>query len=142
MTSVPWKDKQKIKAYQTKYRKLHRESIVEYSLKYRQINCVVISNKQKLRRSALKLQAYMNYGGSKCCWCGEDDVGTLSIDHIENNGNRHLDAKGYKIQSSRLYSWLKKHNYPKGFQILCFNCNYAKTQNNGVLPENRKNIHT
>ena len=24
------------------------------------------------------------------------------------------------------YRWLKNHNYPEGFQVLCYNCNLPK----------------
>jgi hypothetical protein len=26
----------------------------------------------------------------------------------------------------RFYSWLRRNNYPEGYQVLCFNCNIAK----------------
>ncbi len=25
-----------------------------------------------------------------------------------------------------MYTWLKAHDYPDGFQVLCFNCNQIK----------------
>jgi len=33
---------------------------------------------------------------------------------------------GMDMSSDVLYSWLKKNNFPKGFQVLCMNCNFAK----------------
>jgi hypothetical protein len=32
-----------------------------------------------------------------------------------------------------MYRWLAKKNFPEGFQVLCANCNVAKSQN-GVCP--------
>ena len=34
-----------------------------------------------------------------------------------------------ELKGEKLNRWLKNNNYPKGFQILCWNCNFAK----GVL---------
>jgi hypothetical protein len=119
----------------------HHDLCLRRSLEYRQKNRDKIREYHKQLRLDLKIKAYNKYGGCKCCWCGEDDILALSIDHINNGGNKHFDAGGYKIRGSRIYTWLKMNNYPNGFQILCLNCNYAKSHNNGVLPENRKNLH-
>jgi len=32
----------------------------------------------------------------------------------------------------KMYRWLKKQGYPKGYQVLCFNCNFASAW--GVCP--------
>lgn len=45
----------------------------------------------------------------------------LSIDHINGGGNRHRE----KVGSAKVYAWLKKRGYPKGYQVLCHNCNQA-----------------
>ena len=69
-----------------------------------------------------------------CCrCCGEKShVDFLAIDHIA--GRKEMDSEpelvklGYsssKIVDSLQY-WIKKNNFPKGFQVLCHNCNIAK----------------
>jgi len=35
---------------------------------------------------------------------------------------------------NRIHRWLKKHKYPDGFQVLCFNCNVGKYLNKGTCP--------
>lgn len=70
----------------------------------------------KLRMDALR--AY----GEKCRCCGEDKYEFLSVDHINGGGRAHRIA----VKSSNIYPWLRRNNYPKGFQILCHNCNMAK----------------
>jgi hypothetical protein len=57
-----------------------------------------------------------------CACCREDYIEFLSIDHMEGNGNKHRreDPEAVKI-----YRWLKKHAFPKGFRVLCMNCNFA-----------------
>lgn len=49
----------------------------------------------------------------------------LQIDHINNDGKEHRKASGCG-SGEAMYRWLKKNNYPAGFQVLCCNCNYAK----------------
>lgn len=71
---------------------------------------------RKLRQSALD-----NYG-RKCACCGEAEEKFLSIDHVNGGGRKHRK----EIGSSHIYNWLKQNKYPKGFQILCHNCNMAK----------------
>src|SRR3990167_2395221 len=67
-----------------------------------------------------RLIAINKYGG-KCKCCNEKEIKFLSFDHIKGNGNKHRKIIGQKI-----VRWLKRNNYPKGFQILCHNCNLAK----------------
>jgi len=44
----------------------------------------------------------------------------LSVDHI--NGRRKGDFSTGMV----VINYLIKHDFPKGYQILCFNCNCAK----------------
>ena len=67
----------------------------------------------------VKLEAIEHYGG-KCACCGEKVVEFLTIDHKGGGGNKQL-----KSINGAISSWLKKHNWPKGFRVLCYNCNCA-----------------
>ncbi len=60
------------------------------------------------------------YGGS-CACCGESRLAFLAIDHPNNDGAAHRKSGVDKIGN-----WLFKHNYPKGFRVLCHNCNCAR----------------
>lgn len=74
-------------------------------------------------RKKLKKEALINYSNNKlpfCKCCKTKYEVFLTIDHI-NGRTKHNDKKGHA-----LYLFLKKKNYPKGYQVLCFNCNYAK----------------
>jgi hypothetical protein len=69
----------------------------------------------------LKEQVIAHYGGV-CACCGIDAIEFLSIDHIYGGGTAHrreLNIGG----GTPMYIWLQKQNYPKGFRVLCHNCN-------------------
>lgn len=72
--------------------------------------------RQKVRQEAVA------YYGGKCAKCGITDYRILQIDHIENNGYKHRK----EIKTWQFPMWLKKNGYPKGYQILCCNCNWLK----------------
>ena len=79
----------------------------------------------KRYRDKRKLEAFSAYGG-KCSCCGEDNSIFLTIDHVNEDGFKHLNPKGKRYMGNQLYSWLRQNNYPVGFQVLCWNCNAAK----------------
>ena len=95
-------------------------------------------DKEKTVRDRLKvLQTYSKrYSNSDipCCrCCGENSFNEfLAIDHII--GRKEMDSIpelvkiGYssKLKHKPLLVWIKNNNFPKGFQILCHNCNMAK----------------
>jgi len=66
--------------------------------------------------------------GNKCICCGEIEVKFLSIDHIKGGGAKHL--REIAKSGHNFYSWILKNKFPKGFQVLCFNCNTAKGKSN------------
>lgn len=98
-------------------------------------------NKQKVldtRRmyyQKVKMEVLSHYtkGTFKCACCGENTPQFLTMDHIKNDGPIHrLEIR------TRIHNWLRANNYPKGFQVLCFNCNMGKNINKGICPH--KNI--
>jgi hypothetical protein len=76
-------------------------------------------------------EAIMAYGGYRCACCGADEALFLTIDHVDNDGARHRRKVG---ASKELFRWLKSNGYPKGFQVLCSNCNSGRYRNGGVCP--------
>lgn len=82
------------------------------------------SIKSKAQSLNYKFDVIKNYG-YVCACCGENNYQTLTIDHINNNGN--LEKKDKKIFGTKFYSYLKSKNYPKdNYQLLCHNCNSCK----------------
>lgn len=76
-----------------------------------------------------KIEVLEHYGG-KCACCGESQIDFLAIDHIDGGGNEHRRELGISNGTS-FYSWLKRENFPPGFQVLCHNCNFSKHINDG-----------
>lgn len=74
------------------------------------------------QRKRLRLAAIEAYGG-KCTCCSEATIAFLAIDHINGGGQKHMKEIG---GPSNFMCWLRKNDYPPGFQILCHNCNMAK----------------
>lgn len=73
--------------------------------------------------SKLKVEVLSHYNPKLICKCGFSDIDCLDIDHVENDGAS--DRKIRRLGPVK-YRWLKKNNYPKGFQVLCRNCNWKK----------------
>jgi hypothetical protein len=77
------------------------------------------------RRKLDRHDVFLHYsnGTMICFTCGEKDEIVLCIDHINGGGNqeRKIHGGGWKF-----YVWLKKQNYPEGYQVLCYNCNARK----------------
>ena len=85
--------------------------------------CVVCRRRNSKRNYTrrLKEQVISHYGGV-CACCGIDAIEFLSIDHIHGGGTAH--RKSLNIGGGTpMYLWLITKNYPKGFRVLCHNCN-------------------
>jgi len=89
----------------------------------------VMHRQAKQYRETEKEHVFGHYG-KKCVCCGETNTHFLTIDHVNNDGARHRK----EIGCSKTYSWLLKNNFPDGFQVLCYNCNFGKYLNGGICP--------
>lgn len=64
-----------------------------------------------------------HYSPKKCCTsCGFSDMRALSIDHINGDGANHRR----ELKGKSFYKWLIDNKYPRGFQVLCMNCQFIK----------------
>lgn len=84
--------------------------------------------------------AFATYGGMECSCCGETEEMFLSIDHVNSDGAEHRRAIANQGGSNNFYVWLKRNNYPKGFQVLCMNCNHGRHRNGGACPHKEKKL--
>jgi hypothetical protein len=92
--------------------------------------CGLCSQKQIRRYRALRTEVLSYYGKGtlhcQCAGCRTVYIGFLQIDHKKGDGYKHTNAKGQRLKGPQLLLWLKRHDYPKGFQVLCANCNHGK----------------
>lgn len=90
------------------------------------------NNKEKGRAMNLKShrkvrEETIKHYGESCACCNENNIAFLCLDHIDGGGGkqrRQLKKNG----GSGFYFWLRKNGYPKGYQVLCYNCNNAKAK--------------
>jgi hypothetical protein len=73
-------------------------------------------------------EAFAAYGGAICKCCGETGREFLTLDPIRNDGAKHRAL----MNSTLLAVRLKRLGFPRGFRVLCFNCNIAR--NSGRCP--------
>lgn len=89
---------------------------------------------------AVKNEVFSHYsdGKLKCNCCKEKHLDFLCIDHIWGGGNKHRREHN-GMTGVGFWLWLKRNNYPKGFQVLCYNCNFAKGHTrNRICPHKKK----
>lgn len=116
------------------YNKQYREKNDKYLKKQKKIYLIENAEQDYLRKKNYRIKnkmAALKMYGEVCTCCREDKILLLTIDHINNDGA--LQRK-QNPNSRNLYIWLKKNNYPHGFQTLCWNCNSGKFLNGGNCP--------
>ena len=79
-------------------------------------------------RIDIKLETLTHYGNGRlaCMMCGESRLACLSLDHIDGSGCQERKRFGSSRYGYKFYLYLKKSNYPKGYQTLCMNCQFVK----------------
>ncbi len=97
---------------------------IKQSRKYFDLPNNEITNAQRYKIKLWK-EAYNFFG--PCKMCGETNIKTLSIDHINGDGSEKR-KNGEGIGTS-LLSTFRKNNWPESikeeYQLLCFNCHYG-----------------
>ena len=114
------KNREKMLLKGEQYRKKYPDKIKEYYQNNK--NRFLIYNRKQSRIKRLEVLSYYSKGKLKCNCCGEMTYEFLSIDHIIGGGGKHRRL----LRGRNFYLWLVKENFPKGYQVLCHNCNQAK----------------
>lgn len=94
------------------------------AIRYNRSKSEKVKQYQKDYKVVLKSEMLAAYGSS-CACCGEPETVFLTLDHIDGKGAAHRKAVN-RAGGYAMYLYLKKQGWPKGFQVLCFNCNFAK----------------
>lgn len=134
------KKKDHYSAYQSKYHRDNLEARQDKNARYRAENQPQIKKTNKEYRSSehgrnkavdyktdVKIKVFSHYcGGEIRCKCGCTDMRSLTVDHINGGGEKH--RKTINVSGSyHMCLWLRKNEYPEGYQILCMNCQWEKS---------------
>lgn len=95
------------------------------------------------KKAIIKLRSLcLAHYGNKCNCCGINIQQFLTLDHLNRKGNiQRKKLFGYNVSGIHMYRWLIKNNFPKGFQILCMNCNWA-TRYGTICPHQLERSHS
>ncbi len=90
------------------------------------------AKKYRIKKRRIVLTHYSN-GIPKCMCCGETLLDFLTLDHPNGGGN--IERKQNKIQVGySFYLWIIKNRFPKGYSVLCYNCNIGRNNSSGICP--------
>ncbi len=145
------KNPEKVKAQDRRYRERHpekvkemcrswrarnREQVLEYrertrDRKNRRLREVyhtdIEENRRKHREENLKIKkevlSHYSDGKLKCAKCNAAGIYFLTIDHIHG---RKTVGHSRLMKGLKLYYFLRRRNFPKGYQTLCWTCNWIK----------------
>lgn len=94
-----------------------------------------LQSKEHLKNKRKEIIHHYSDGKMECACCSEKIFEFLTIDHII----AVTKSIEWKNRETNLLHMLKKNNFPKGIQILCFNCNYGK-RNYNECPHKKHNV--
>lgn len=144
------RNREKVNQRMRDWREANREKSREHAREWRnrklrngtpeEVAAIRAAEKAKTKRNQdrCREEVFAAYGGWKCACCGETEKLFLSIDHVENNGAEERRSGMYAASGTGFYLWLRKQNFPPGYQVLCMNCQVGKHKNGGVCPHQQK----
>jgi len=100
-----------------------REKNPNYEKERYRKNPEIAKERAKKSFKEKRILCLKHYSGDfpKCECCGEDRIEFLAMDHVDGGGTKH--KRQLQEDGSNLYRWLIENNFPKGFRVLCHNCN-------------------
>ena len=154
---MPYKSEEKRKEWEKQYYRKNKERISIYCKKwYRRTYKERAKYRERMKEPRKQLDArrnkeireiilrhYCKNNKIKCelhkTYFPNDntitDTRILVIDHINGGGCKQKRELG--VQGAQFYRWLMKHNFPKGYQIICHNCNWIKKWEQNEVPRGR-----
>lgn len=127
------------KSQRTGFHERNPDYRATYNAAYQRDNPEKFSEYNRRCTQKLKREVMDAYGGC-CSCCGETELVFLTIDHVNDDGAEHRRAMAaergheYSQAGARTYRWLRRNGFPRGFQVLCANCNCGKQWNQGICP--------
>jgi hypothetical protein len=119
---------EEMREYRKKYYQEHKTDIDKHKVNR---NTVYHAEQQRNRNKNLRKKFFEMYG-NKCVCCGESEYIFLTMDHVQNDGNKRRER--YGNNNLKEYRTAIKEYQPEIYQVLCYNCNHAKHINGGICP--------
>lgn len=115
-----------LKMYHHQYYLKNKQKRLKYFRDRLHLNPDLYKNRNK--KAKVETLTYYGNGICACVNCGEERLGCLSLDHINNNRTEETKRLGKPKYwgGPSLYIWLRKRSYPSGYQTLCMNCQWLK----------------
>ena len=122
-----WEHSRENKEAQKKYYRKNREKLIKQSNEWRKSHLSKTREYAKRYKKKIRLEVleYYSKGEPECSCCKESHIEFLTIDHIKGFKNSPDSKEKRRRSGTDLYIWLKNHNYPGDYQVLCFNCNQS-----------------
>lgn len=100
-----------------------RTCVVKKGIEWAKKNMARHRESNRLSTDKIRVEVLTQYSGKppKCIKCGYSDIRALSLDLMVNGHRKSGIPYGVK-----LYYRLRKEGYPKGWQVLCMNCQTIK----------------
>ena len=113
--------------YHAEWYKKNRKSSLATSKAWRDSNpdkMRTMRGKHSTLQRSMREDIIRRYGGA-CANpdCSDTRIECLTIDHIDNDGNKWRKIHGTGLP---FYKWIVAQNYPSFLQVLCWNCNLVK----------------
>jgi hypothetical protein len=102
----------------------NRASVLAKSAIYRAKHRDDMCARNKADRATKRKLCIEKYG-SRCVCCGESTYEFLAFDHKNGGGSKHRRETG--LWGASFVRWLIANNFPEEYQLLCHNCNQAKS---------------
>jgi hypothetical protein len=119
--------------YNKKYRAANRDKIIALSKAWYASHKDYVRTRSREYRMSLRwsvLSYYSGGGTPHCACCNEATFEFLTIEHLHGDGRAHRARVG----AGSMVMWLRQAGLPKGFGVLCYNCNCGTSANHGVCP--------
>lgn len=125
---MTYKDLEKRKSTQKKYRDSHENERKKYPCHQKEV-ILPIQRVAQRRRHHRRRKEIMEYvGGAQCKKCGINDYRVLHLDHIDGDGFK--DKKKRNMSARIAYYWKHPEEAKKTLQVLCANCHAMKSWDN------------
>jgi hypothetical protein len=111
------------KKYHRAYHRRNRKWLCQKAVLYRR------------QRKLLVLKHYSKGKKPRCRCCKVTTLAFLTLDHIKGRGNKDREKFG---EGATFYQALIRRRFPKGFQVLCGNCQMGKLIHHGFCPHHPK----